>query len=211
MITVLRTLHWLNWQSQQFIHLNVQNNYLWVRPVRVSDRHEYIVYIRSLLVYDKNDIKSKILSITIYIGALIWNCAKVTAAVLSTPHHTTPHYTVFFEPISIQNQVHKPHIGPCDVDQVSSYIALLLPRFDHHNTSTNVVFTRRYRPADGPGLCPVSIDVSGVFPLYVRGMSDVCPLDGESRTQRRTVRRTEGVAIIARGVMTYYSDDVVTE
>jgi len=35
------------------------------------------------------------------------------------------------------------------------------------------------------------------------GMSDVCPPDGESRTQRRTVRRTEGVAIIARGVMTY--------
>jgi len=66
-----------------------------------------------------------------------------------------------------------------------------------------VVFTRRYRPADGPGLCPVSIDVSGDFPLYVRGMSDVCPPDGESRTQRRTVRRTEGVAIIARGVMTY--------
>jgi len=69
-----------------------------------------------------------------------------------------------------------------------------------------LVFTRRYRPADrppdDPGLCPVSIDVSGICPVYVRGMSDVCPPDGESRTQRRTVR-TEGVAIIARGVMTY--------
>jgi len=45
-----------------------------------------------------------------------------------------------------------------------------------------MVFTRRYRPADrppdGPGLCPVFIDVSGVCPLYVRGMSDVCPPDG---------------------------------
>jgi len=61
-----------------------------------------------------------------------------------------------------------------------------------------VVFTRWYRPADGPpdgpadrppdgpGLCPVSVDVSGVCPWYVRGMSDVCPPDGESRTQRRT-------------------------
>jgi len=70
-----------------------------------------------------------------------------------------------------------------------------------------VVFTRRYRqanrPPDGPGLCSVSIDVSGVCPLYVRGMSDICLPDGESRTQRRTVHRTEGVAIIARGVMTY--------
>jgi len=62
---------------------------------------------------------------------------------------------------------------------------------------------------DGPGLCPVSIDVSGVCPLYVRAMSNVCPPDGEgeSRTQRRTVRRTvrrtEGVAVIARDVMTY--------
>jgi len=63
-----------------------------------------------------------------------------------------------------------------------------------------VVFTRlRYRP----GLCPVFIDVSGVCPLYVRGMSVVCPPDGESRTQRRTVHRTEGVAIIARDMMTY--------
>jgi len=66
-----------------------------------------------------------------------------------------------------------------------------------------VVFTRRYRPADsppdGPGLCPVFIDVSGVCPLHVRGMSDVCPPDGESRTQRQT----EGVAIIARDMMTY--------
>jgi len=67
----------------------------------------------------------------------------------------------------------------------------------------NVVFTRRYRPADGPGLCPVFIDVSGVCPLYVRGISDVCSPDGESRTQRRTVRRTEGGAIITRDVMTY--------
>jgi len=82
-----------------------------------------------------------------------------------------------------------------------------------------VVFTRRYRPADrppdrpadGPGLCPVFIEVSGVCPLYVRGMSDVCPPDGESRTQRRIVRRrsggrvhrTEGGAIITRDVMTY--------
>ena len=52
--------------------------------------------------------------------------------------------------------------------------------------------------------------LSGVCPEYVRGMSDVCPPDGESRTQRRTVRRTEDVAIIARDVITY-SDDVVTE
>jgi len=66
-----------------------------------------------------------------------------------------------------------------------------------------VVFTRRYRPPDGPVLCLVSIDVSGVCPLYVRGMSDVCPPDGESRTQRWTIRRTEGVVIIARDVMTY--------
>jgi len=78
-----------------------------------------------------------------------------------------------------------------------------------------VVFTRQYRPADrppgGPALCPVFIDVSGVCPLYVRGMFDVCPPDGESRTQRRTaagpsggrVRRTEGWAIITRDVMTY--------
>jgi len=70
-----------------------------------------------------------------------------------------------------------------------------------------VVFTRRYRPPDGSGLCSVFIDVSGVCPLYVRGMSDVCPPDGESRTQRRkvrrTVHRTEGGAIITRDVMTY--------
>jgi len=75
------------------------------------------------------------------------------------------------------------------------------------------VFTRRYCPADDPpdrpGLCPVSIDVSGVCPLYVRGMSDVCSPDGENRTQRRTVRRMEGVAIIARDDV--YSDHVVTE
>jgi len=57
-------------------------------------------------------------------------------------------------------------------------------------TNSYVVFTRRYRPADGPGLCPVFIVVSGVCPLYVRGMSDVGPPDGERRTQRRTVRRT---------------------
>jgi len=35
----------------------------------------------------------------------------------------------------------------------------------------------------------VHIDVSGVCPLYVRGMFDVCPPGGESRTQRRTGRR----------------------
>jgi len=92
-----------------------------------------------------------------------------------------------------------------------------------HSRVTHVVFTRRYRPADGPpdrpGLCPVSIDVFGVCPLYVRGMSDVCSPDGESRTQRRTVRRTcppDSPADGGRGYYStwcddVYSDDVVTE
>jgi len=79
----------------------------------------------------------------------------------------------------------------------------------------DVVFTRRYRPADGPGLCPVFIDVSGVCPLYVRDMSDVCPTyvrrtvkvgrnagPSTGRSGRR-VLRTEGGAIITRDVMTY--------
>jgi len=88
------------------------------------------------------------------------------------------------------------------------YIVCMSQAFSkQRHLATNVVFTRRYRPADGPGLCPVLIDVSGVCPLYVRGMSDACPPDSDSRTQRRTVRRTvrrtEGGAIITRDVMTY--------
>jgi len=69
-----------------------------------------------------------------------------------------------------------------------------------------VVFTRRYRPADGPGLCPVFIDspafvrcMSGVCPTYVRRTVKVGRNAGPSGERaRRTVRRTEGVAIIAR-------------
>jgi len=74
-------------------------------------------------------------------------------------------------------------------------------------TANNVVFTRRYRLPDGPGLCPVSGCV--LCPAFVHCMSGVCPTD-----VRRTVkvdatpdiphiRRTEGVAIIARDLMTY--------
>jgi len=41
-------------------------------------------------------------------------------------------------------------------------------------------------------------------PAFVRCISGVCPPYGESRTQRRTVRRTEGVAIVACDVINNY-------
>ena len=59
-----------------------------------------------------------------------------------------------------------------------------------------------------PSMCPAFVrGMSGVYPTYVRRTVKVGLNAGPSGGR---VRRTEGVAIIARDVITY-SDDVVTE
>jgi hypothetical protein len=63
---------------------------------------------------------------------------------------------------------------------------MLVSREQRNDGSSDsyVMFTRWYRPAGGPVLCPVSVDGSVV-----------CPPDVTSRTHRRIVRRTKGVTI----------------